>query len=389
MPNRAGHRRFGTVRQRQSGRWQARYPGPDGQLRSAPETFARKKDAERYLSLVEAAMARGEWTDPARARIRLQDYAERWIEQRAGLRPRTVQLYRWTLKRHITPYLGGVLLGNLETSLIREWRSKLLAEGVSPGMVAKAYRLLRAVLWTAVREDELLPRNPCRIPGADKESPDERPVLTMDEVGQLAAAVPERYAVMVLVTVFASLRFGEVAALERQDIDLDAATIRVRQQLLEITGQGLVLGPPKSRAGRRSVAIPTRVVGRLRAHLDTYVGNDRSALVFTGPLGAPIRRGNFNKLARWHDAVASIGRPGLHFHDLRHTGNMLAAASKASTRDLMTRMGHDSMAAALIYQHASREADRAIADHLDAAFGVDDQADDDTDGAPESGVPAS
>jgi len=63
-----------------------------------------------------------------------------------------VQLYRWTLKRHIAPFLGGVPLGNLDTPLIREWRSKLLADGVSPGMVAKAYRLLRAVLWTAVAE---------------------------------------------------------------------------------------------------------------------------------------------------------------------------------------------------------------------------------------------
>src|SRR5262249_20547035 len=92
--------------------------------------------------------------------------------------------------------------------------------------------------------------------------------------------------------------------------------------------------------------------------------------------GAPIRRGNFNKLVKWTDAVAAIGRPGLHFHDLRHTGNTLAAASKVSTRDLMARMGHDSMAAALIYQHASREADQSIAQHLDAQL-VDQEQDDD------------
>ncbi|HYU02896.1 MAG TPA: N-terminal phage integrase SAM-like domain-containing protein, partial [Jatrophihabitantaceae bacterium] len=123
MANKDGHRRFGTVRQRASGRWQVRYPGPDGRLRSAPETFARKRDAERYLTLIESAMAKGEWTDRVRARVRLQDYAERWIEQRPGLRPRTLQLYRWTLKKHITPYLGGVPLGNLDTPLIREWRA--------------------------------------------------------------------------------------------------------------------------------------------------------------------------------------------------------------------------------------------------------------------------
>jgi integrase len=99
----------------------------------------------------------------------------------------------------------------------------------------------------------------------------------------------------------------------------------------------------------------------------------------------PIRRGNFNKLTGWREAVAAIGRPGLHFHDLRHTGNMLAAASKVSTRDLMSRMGHDSMAAALIYQHASREADLSIAAHMDAALDAIDQ-DDEDDGGGEAGM---
>ena len=348
-------------------------------MRPAPETFARKRDAERYLTLIEGAMAKGEWTDPVRARVRLQDYAERWIEQRPGLRPSTVEFYRWTLKKHITPYLGRIPLGNLDTPLIREWRAKLLAEGVSPGMVAKAYRLLRAVLWTAVREDELLPRNSCRIPGADNVTPDERPTLALAQVHQLASAVPARYSVMILVAVFASLRYGEITALERQDIDLKAATIRVRQQHVEVAGRGLLLGPPKSRAGLRTVAIPARLVTKLRAHLDEYVEPGRSALVFARPSGAPIRRPHFNKLVNWSEAVAAVDAPGLHFHDLRHTGNVLAAGSGVSTRDLMARMGHDSMRAALIYQHASREADRSIAEHLDDALDAVDRDDDEGD----------
>lgn len=128
------------------------------------------------------------------------------------------------------------------------------------------------------------------------------------------------------------------------------------------------------------MAIPARVVAKLRVHLDEYVASGRSALVFAGPTGVPIRRGNFNKLTGWREAVAAIGRPGLHVHDLRHTGNMLAAGSKVSTRDLMSRMGHDSMAAALIYQHASREHDLSIAAHLDAALDAIGQDDDEDDG---------
>lgn len=141
--------------------------------------------------------------------------------------------------------------------------------------------------------------------------------------------------------------------------------VRVRRAFSEVKGEGLVLGHPKSRAGTRSVALPAVIAEELRHHIDACAEDDPEALLFTGPKGAPLRRGNLDPLIRWKAALAAIGRPELHFHDLRHTGNALAAASGASTRDLMARMGHDSMHAALIYQHATSAADRAIALALD------------------------
>jgi integrase len=363
----AGRRRFGSIRKRDSGRYQVRYPGPDGRQRTAPDTFARKSDADRYLTMIEAQMMRGEWVDPERAKVTLGDYADRWIIQRPGLRPRTVALYRWLLGKHIAPYLGGVELGRLDTPMVREWRATLLGNGVSESMAAKSYRLLRAVLMTAVNEDELLRKNPCRIPGADQEKPAERPILTMAQVLQLAELVDERYRALVLVTTFACLRWGEVSPLQRQDIDVDAGSVRVRQAFTEVRGAGLILGPPKSRAGRRTVSVPAAILPAVREHLATHVDEEPTALVFTGPNGAPIWRGNFNKLAKWPESVAKLGMPGLHFHDLRHTGNTLAARTGASTRELMARMGHDSPQAALIYQHATAEADRAIAQAVDNA----------------------
>jgi integrase len=165
-------------------------------MRSAPETFARRTEAQRYLTLVESQIARGEWIDPARAKVTLGVYAERWIDERAGLRPRTVDLYRWLLGRHITPWIGDVPLGRIDTPLVREWRARLLAQGVSVTMAAKSYRLLRSVLMTAVNEDRILPRNPCQVRGADKEQPKERPVLTTAEIVALADAVPARYRAM-------------------------------------------------------------------------------------------------------------------------------------------------------------------------------------------------
>jgi hypothetical protein len=90
MANKPRHRRFGNIRKRESGRYQIRYPGPDGRMRTGPETYERKSDAERALSLIEARMISGVWADSDRSKIKLQDYAAYWIAQRAGLRPRTV-----------------------------------------------------------------------------------------------------------------------------------------------------------------------------------------------------------------------------------------------------------------------------------------------------------
>ncbi len=365
MANRSGHRRFGYVRKLPSGRYQASYLGPDGRRRTAPETFERKKDADLYLSRVETLLSQGEWTDPARAKIRLGDYAERWIGERAGLRPRTVELYRWLLGKHIAPYLGAVSLGGLTTPMIRHWRAELLAAGVSETMAAKSYRLLRAVLNTAVDEDQIIPRNPCRVRGADRESPAERPVLTVAQVFELADAMRyRRLRALVLVAAFATLRWSEATALRRCDVAADGSWVRVSVAHTEVVGRGIVVGPPKSRAGVRTVAIPAAIRPEIVKHLMTYVDHRPDALVFTGPKGGALRRAHFNNLSRWVETVREIGAPGLHFHDLRHTGNHLAARTGATTKDLMARMGHDDMRAALIYQHATGEADRVIADRL-------------------------
>jgi integrase len=421
MPNKQGHRRFGNVRRLPSGRYQARYPGPDGRLRSHPQTFDRKGDAERALSLIEAQIVAGDWADPQRGKTRLGDYASDWITQRPGLRIRTVDFYRWLLTKHIEPYLGDMPIGKLTTQAIREWRSGLLAKGVSATTTAKAYRLLRAVLMTAIEEDKILPRNPCRIRGAGSETAPERPVLTVTQVFELAELVgrrpignvrqlaggyrlryqrhgqmhtaPEvylsrpdaeralwamtidgqvdcnhdrRYRTLVLLATFASLRWGEVTALRRCDIDLDAGAVRVRAAYAERSTGELILGPPKSNASRRTVGIPRVIVPDLRHHLAMFAMADPGALAFPGAKGGPLRRGNFNRSAAWPQAVAAIGAPGLHFHDLRHTGNTFAAASGAGLRDLMARMGHDSERAAIIYQHEARGADAAITNAIDA-----------------------
>jgi len=158
-------------------------------MRTGPETYERSSDAGKALVLIEAQLTTGEWTDPDRGKARLADYATTWITQRPNLRPRTVDLYRWLLKKHIAPHLGGMPVGKLSAAMIREWRAALLSNGVSVSIAAKAYRLLRAVLMTAVEEDKILTRNPCRIRGAGDEDTAEWPVLTVAEVFALSERV--------------------------------------------------------------------------------------------------------------------------------------------------------------------------------------------------------
>src|SRR5262249_14667681 len=119
-----------------------------------PRTFGTKKLAEQWLSTTEVQILQGDWIDPERGRILLKDYVKRWIDERPGLRPRTKELYRWLLRKHIeSTSLGGTQVGQLTTPIVRQWRADRIDAGVSEIVAAKAYRLLRAALTTAVEAD--------------------------------------------------------------------------------------------------------------------------------------------------------------------------------------------------------------------------------------------
>jgi integrase len=246
MANAKGRRRrFGALRQLPSGQWQARYRGPDGLMRPADMTFATKTDADVWLTRKEAEILNGDWINPDAAKVQLADYSTRWIEERPNLRPKTIRLYRYLFRHHIQPHFGSVTIADIKEAQVRTWRKKLLDSGVSAVTAAKAYRPLRAILYTAV-DDGIIRRNPCRIKGAGQEQSAERPVLTIAEVYDLAVTIDPRYRALVLLGTFASLRWAELAALRPCDIDLDACTIRVVRQLIEQLGGGSAFGPPKS-----------------------------------------------------------------------------------------------------------------------------------------------
>jgi integrase len=369
MANQIGHRRFGSVRRRSSGRWQARYQGPDGLTRSAPMTFDSKRSAEQWLTLMEGRILRGEWQPPDQSKVMFSSYAISWLADRR-LEPRSPELYAMLLRLHIMPWFGDLMLDRVTSLMVRSWRTDLLHQGRSESTAAKSCRLLRAILNTAVKEDRLLQENPCRMRGFDKEPTSEQPTASVDQVWRLAALMPRRFQALVIFAAFTGLRWGELVALRVRDVDLDTGVVHVIRKFAELQNGERVPGRPKSDAGFRTVALPSALVAVVREHLVEFPPSDPEELIFKGPKGAALRRNNFHRSVHWLERVAEAGLPkGFRFHDLRHTGNTLAASSGASTRELMHRMGHASMRAALIYQHATSDRDREIAAAIDARIG--------------------
>ncbi|WP_328524555.1 tyrosine-type recombinase/integrase [Kribbella sp. NBC_00359] len=369
-------RRFGRVRKLPSGRFQARYPGPDGIDRPAPSTFASKTEAARWLTLKEAELAQDEWIDPAAGEKPLGEFAQKWIRERPGLRSKTLVLYSGLLRNHIAPTLGTKPLRELTAPMLRGWRQSLLDGGLGPVTAAKAYRLLRSILSTAV-EDRLIKTNPCYIKGAAVERSPERPVLTVAEVYKLADAMHPTFRALILVAALGSLRWGELAALQRRHVDLVDGVLRIRQAAVELPTGELQISPPKTAAGRRTVYLPEIVMQDLRVHFDIYVKRLPEAFVFTGAKGAQLRRSTFQR--NWSKGLKGASLTGrVHFHDLRHTGNTWAAESGATLRELMERMGHASSRAALIYLHTNDGRHKGVAQAMSelVAEGLRDDPDD-------------
>lgn len=362
-----GRRTSGSIRRLPSGRYQARVRGDDGLLRAAPVTFATKADADRWLASMVTDKAQGRWVDPRAGRLALRAFAAEWMRGKADLAPKTCELYEYLLGRLILPSLGDVELAALTPARVRAWRAALLRAGrPGPSTVAKAYRLLSAMMATAV-VDNLIVRNPCVEKGAGVERASEIRVATPEEVTAVAAAIEPRYRALVLTAAYAGCRWGELAGLRQKNLDLLHRRLVVAEQVVELRGGELLVREPKSAAGRRVVHLPGGLVAELRTHVSEYVRPDPEGLVFTTARGTPLRQNNFRS-RHWYPALRAAGVEKLRFHDLRHVAGTLATVSGATIREVQARLGHASPAAAYRYQHVLDSRDAEIADRLDAIF---------------------
>jgi integrase len=366
-------RSFGSVRRLASGRFQVRYRDRSGASHTGAQTFPTRPQAVKCLATIQTDLERDTWFDPRRAKAPFEDLVEAWRGSRPNLRLTTQQAYASSLRSLLLPFFGGVPADQITSEAVRSWYSwaasrprntRGRSQPLSRNTVAKAYRLLKAIMDTAV-DDGVIARNPCRLRGVASDQTPEQQVATAEQVHRICEAVDPRYRAMVLLAAYGGLRFGELVGLRRHRIDFGAGTVRVVEQVAQPDASTFVTGPPKTDAGVRTVTLPAQVMNALRNQVEDYAVPGKTGLMFPSPSGTFLRRSNFTRRV-WKPALATAGIEHLRFHDLRHTHATLAVAMGIDTRTLMARMGHASSRAALIYQHA--QSDQAVADGFDAVI---------------------
>jgi integrase len=359
----SGRRGFGAIRKLPSKRYQASYIGPDTIRHKAPVTFETKEDAEAWLTDRRREIKNEDWTPPTAKRpVTFREHADRWLSNR-HLKPRTRYHYRKLLDGKILPTFGDVALKHVTADLIDDWYYRL-GDG-TPTSRSHAYGLLRTILGDAVQR-RLIDYNPCHIRGAGNAKRVKKiEPATLPELEALTKAMPERYQLMILLAAWCGLRFGELTELRRKDVDLTHGVVKVRRAVVRVDGE-FIVGTPKSDAGVRDVNIPPHLLPAVKGHLASNITGGRDGLLFPAA-GDPTKHLAPATLYKvFYRAREAAGRPDLRFHDLRHTGAVLAASTGATLAELMARLGHSTAGAALRYQHAAKDRDKVIAEALSA-----------------------
>jgi len=358
-------RTFGRIRKLPSGRYQAGYVGPDTVLHAAPRTFDTREDAEAWLTDIRREISRGEWSvekaETSAKALAFGEYAAAWLADRT-LKPRTRAHYSKLLANQINPTFKKVALRGITPHKVRAWHTGLGT--ATPTLRAHAYGLMRTILGDAAHDGEMI-ANPCHIRGAgsSKRVHKIKPA-TLPELEALALAMPEKYRLMIVLAAWCGFRFGEVTELRRKDIDTKNGVVHLRRAVVHVDGE-FVVGTPKSDAGTRDVNIPPHLLPAVKAHLRDTITGGQNGLLFPAVDGKKhLGASTFYK--PYYKARKAAGRPDLRFHDLRHTGAVLAASTGATLAELMARLGHTTPSAAMRYQHAAQDRDRAIAAALSA-----------------------
>lgn len=347
--------------------------------------FRLKRDAEAFAVDLESSRQLGTLIPHARVSARLDAVAAMWLASIQGRRrPKTVEGYERLLQVHVLPAFGSRPVGAITYGDVDRFLRSIEGLGRKPGTVRNAFFVLKMVLDYAIRAGNLRV-NPCTNVDLPSGRSPEMLFLTGAEVRLLASAIDERweslqasrraasgsasYGLLVETAAFTGLRAGELSALRMANLDLWRGTLHVVSAVSIVKGRR-VEGPPKSRAGRRTVIVNRSLSERLRAHFGDRV-LDRDALVFTEADGTPLKFGSFYS-QRFKPAVRAVlpeHLHGLRFHDLRHTYASLLVEQGAHPKEMAELMGHSSVTITLDrYSHVMPRMTSALADRMDTAY---------------------
>jgi integrase len=374
----------GNITRRGERSWRLKYEAGDrdpvtGKRRTRFETVrGTRKDAQRRLTKVLAAVDKGIAVDPSRMTV--AEYIRGSLDSETRISPKTLERYRQLAEGQVIPYLGKHQLQQLRPIHIEDWHAALLrgtgsAKPLSPTTVSNAHRFLHRALKRALRL-EMIGRNVAHVVRPPKASPTEMPILDADKIGQVLAALDGHpLHPIVGLALGTGMRRGELCALAWGAVDLEKATVSIERSLEE-TASGLRFKSTKTGAGRRSVSLPPFAVEILRQHQRRQaeqrllLGLGRAGpgeLVFTLPDGSPFPP---DKLSRdWWRIVTATGGCNIPFHALRHSHASALIAAGLDVVTVAKRLGHTSPAITLgTYAHQFRNNDAAAAQAIEVAM---------------------
>jgi integrase len=310
-------------------------------------------------------MAHGRFTDPKLGKIRFRKWVEEWWETTVNLCPSTRERDHIYLRKYILPDFGDVPLSKISQLEVRKWVASLDAEGYAPATVKKAYQILGKIMRSAV-DAGLILDSPCRGIELPEIEVEEMRFLTPEEVARLANSIDPRYRALVLVAAYGGLRWGELAGLRRDRFNGNTGEVEIVKAIVELNGRLLPPGPPKTKAGRRTVKLPRSVADELSAHIALY-RVEEGDLIVQSPEGGPLRKTFRQRF--WLPAVRAAGVEPLRIHDLRHTAIAFWIAVGADPKRIASRAGHTSVAVVLDrYGHLFPEGEEKLAERLDVVF---------------------
>ena len=294
--------------------------------------------------------------------------AREWLASNPGKRPGTVARDEGIIRLDLNPTLGSRPLGTITPgdvqALVKRWSQRH-----KPRTVRRAYGVARAIFHFAVERD-YIGRSPCRGIKLPQVQYVTRPVVTADDLERLAEELGPNYASMAYLGAVLGLRWGECAGLRVGRVDFLRSTLSVAEQITRGVGGRHVSGPPKSQAGRRTLAMPLTLAAMLTEHLARrgLKGSDTTALVFVSEQGGPLRYEHWRARV-WLSATRRAGLDGVTFHDLRRANATALVLDGVDLKTAQTRLGHsDPRLMLAVYAQATSAADRAAADALGRRF---------------------